>query len=495
MTALYVLIVYWAMLVVLGIVTNRRLSGTSEDFFVASHAVGPIVLVLTIFGTTMTSFAMVGSTAQAYEIGIGVYGLMASWSGLVHPLMFFLIGVPVWKLGKRHGYLTQTQWLRDRFGSDALGWVLFPTLALLVVPYLLVGIQGATATVGALTKGAWTGPDGAPAGLPPWLTGLVCCLVVLFYVFSGGMRAATWANTIQTVIFLAVGLVVVGSIAQSLGGPAAAIAATAAKRPEVLVRGHAIEPLHFASYGFVPLSVGAFPHLYQHWLTARSASSFKLTVALHPVLILAVWLPCVLVGVWAAGQLDVPPAQANKVLGMMVARFSDPVMGGLLAAGILSAILGTLDSQFLTLSTMFVHDVALRLRPGLDDAAQVRLGRVFVVLVVAVAYGLSLFESRSVFDLGVWCFSGFAGLTPIMFAALYWRRATAAGALAGLVVTIGLWSVLYVRDALDGVDGELLVLGVVPAAILTVANAVTLVVVSLVTRPPEPQRLARFFRA
>ena len=76
---------------------------------------------MTIFGTTMTSFALVGSTGQAFKRGIGVYGQMASWSGLIHSACFFLIGTKLWYHGKRFGYSTQIQFFRDRFQSPALG--------------------------------------------------------------------------------------------------------------------------------------------------------------------------------------------------------------------------------------------------------------------------------------------------------------------------------------------------------------------------------------
>ena len=59
----------------------------------------------------------------------------------------------------------------------------------------------------------------------------------------------------------------------------------------------------FVTYLFIPLSVGMFPHLFQHWLTARSAKSFRLTVITHPLCIMVVWVPCVLVGAWASGVL------------------------------------------------------------------------------------------------------------------------------------------------------------------------------------------------
>ena len=61
----------------------------------------------------------------------------------------------------------------------------------------------------------------------------------------------------------------------------------------------------------IPLSVGMFPHLFQHWLTAKSASSFKLPVVAHPIFIMIVWVPCVLIGIWATTGL-VPPTTAAE---------------------------------------------------------------------------------------------------------------------------------------------------------------------------------------
>ena len=63
-----------------------------------------------------------------------------------------------------------------------------------------------------------------------------------------------------------------------------------------------ISQLQFFSYAFIPLSVGMFPHLFQNFLTARSAKTFRLTVIAHPVFIMIVWMPCILIGIWAAGD-------------------------------------------------------------------------------------------------------------------------------------------------------------------------------------------------
>ncbi|MGB6045567.1 MAG: sodium:solute symporter family protein, partial [Pirellulales bacterium] len=223
MTPLIVIICYLAILLALGLFSGLFFRGTSKDYFVASHSIGPFLLLMSVFGTTMTAFALVGSTSKAFERGIGVYGLMASSSGLIHAACFFLIGIRLWVYGKKYGYVTQIQYFRARFESDALGYLLFPVLVGLVIPYLLIGVIGAGKTVQPATVGAF--PRIFPhenallaGGIPPWLTGLVVCGVVLAYVFAGGSRAAAWANTFQTIVFMVMGIVAFVFIANKLGG-------------------------------------------------------------------------------------------------------------------------------------------------------------------------------------------------------------------------------------------------------------------------------------
>ncbi len=199
MTPLVVITCYLALLVALGLASRKFFRGTSRDYFVASHSIGPFLLLMSIFGTTMTGFALVGSTGKAFERGIGVYGLMASSSGLIHAAVFFLIGVKLWKHGKKHGYVTQIQFFRDRFESNAIGYLLFPILVGLVIPYLLIGVLAAGKVVLPVTAGAFPGlfanvatPQWA-GGIPLWLTGLIVSGVVLTYVFSGGSRSTAAA--------------------------------------------------------------------------------------------------------------------------------------------------------------------------------------------------------------------------------------------------------------------------------------------------------------
>ncbi|MCH8828516.1 MAG: sodium:solute symporter family protein, partial [Planctomycetes bacterium] len=420
MTPLIIICVYLLLLLGLGLFSNRRLRGTSKDYMLASHSIGPFLLLMSLFGTTMTAFALVGSTGQSYRMGIGVYGMLASSSGIIHSLCFFLIGVPLWKLGRRHGYVTQIQFFRDRLESDRIGLLLFPILVGLIIPYLLIGVMAGGATIAGVTHG----------DVPAWAGSLAICSVVLVYVFLGGMRGTAWANAFQTTVFMILGVVMFFVISDAIGGKdgffaniQSATQQVADKDPEKLTR-TGLSQWKFFSYMLIPLSAGMFPHLFQHWLTARSAATFKAPVVLHPFFILIVWLPCVLVGVWmTSATIDGKPGgepvvsaediknaegkpDVNRVLAVAVRKLSGDVLSGLLTAGILAAIMSSLDSQFLCVGTMFTEDIVrhYRGRDRYSDKQTVFMARGFIIGVVAVTYLLSLGDPRGVFTLGIWCF-------------------------------------------------------------------------------------------
>ena len=190
MTPLGIIFGYLALLLGVGLFSNRLFRGTSRDYMLASQTIGPFFLLMSLFGTTMTAFALVGSTGKAFQLGVGVYGMLASASGIVHSACFFLVGLKLWGWGKRYGYTTQIQFFRDRLESNSIGLLLFPILVGLVIPYLLVGVISAGGVINKVSAGAfqsWGWFESSGYGMPPWLASLLVCCVVLMYVFFGGM--------------------------------------------------------------------------------------------------------------------------------------------------------------------------------------------------------------------------------------------------------------------------------------------------------------------
>jgi solute:Na+ symporter, SSS family len=554
---------YLASLLFLGIFASRMFRGTSKDYLLASHSIGPFLLLMSLFGTTMTGFALVGSTGEAFAEGVGVYGMLASSSGIIHSLCFFLIGVRVYTWGKKYGYTTQVGFFRERLDSDKIGLVLFPILVGLVVPYLLVGVISAGKAIEGATGGDFgdffgVNEQGRGLGIPPWLTELVICLVVLIYVFFGGMRGTAWANTFQTIVFMVLGIVTFYLIATNLAAsaieegrghrdvdgewvvrtdpptglvdslrivgreipkarrvrekvtPADQIESVEAP-PQFRTR-HRLDPWLFLTYMLIPFSVGMFPHLFQHWLTARSAATFKLAVVCHPIFIMIVWVPCILIGVWATtGLIDLPqpfmnePSKnANAVLGFMVKSLSGDVLGGFLLAGILAAIMSSLDSQFLCLGTMFTKDIVVHYggENRFTDKQVVMISRGFIIAIVAITYSISRtnIDQTRVFQLGIWCFSGFSSLFPLALLACYWRGLTKWGAYAGVLTAAGVWLWGFRQSQWGAIENWSVdctlgdrTIQTMPVASIFLASLAAMVLVSLITPKPSAATLAKFF--
>ena len=102
-----------------------------------------------------------------------------------------------------------------------------------------------------------------------------------------------------------------------------------------------------------------------------------------------------------------------------------------------------------------------------------------------------LAKDANVFDLAIWCFSGFSALFPVIFAALYWKRATESGVIASILAAVVTWLYYFHQS---GYGGEYMIgPGIVPAAICFFAAAITLVVVSLFTKPPSEKTIEKIF--
>ena len=537
MIATAIVLLYLALVVYIGVFAFRRAGSKQEveDYFLASRSLGPFVFLMSLFGTNMTAFAILGSSGHAFHNGIVTYGLMASSSGLVIPLTIFFVGTRVWALGRKHGFITPVQLFRDRWECSHIGTLIFVVQALLLMPYVIIGVMGGGTTLSAVSGGL----------VPFWLGGLIVALVVMSYVFFGGMRGTAFVNTFQTVLFLAFGTIAVLVIGYGMGGFRASAEAILASPASFLMTREKISPYYFFSYTFIPLSAIAFPHITIFCLTARKMAQFKKTVIFYPVCIMAIWLPCVFLGVMANRATDIPQIQekiearkalntqgktmtpearddlrakmdADDVLLLLMQQHAPLWLAGLLGAGIMAAVMAS-DSQILALSTMFTEDVLTHYggKERFGEHAQVQSGRVFVVLLTAVAYGIALRAPESIFSLAIqYAFSGFAALSPLIIAALFWKGSTRWGALASTVWVAGsvtavaifqamvpapapgppvvMWKVAGL-DVLARTAGGTAVLGFMPVVPMVLGSAALMVIVSALTPRPSPATIARYF--
>ncbi|MEY3764884.1 MAG: hypothetical protein RLZ42_1544, partial [Armatimonadota bacterium] len=439
---------YLAVVLYIGIFAFRKGSSASgEDFFVASRKLGPMVFLLSIFGTNMTAVAILGSSGFAYQRGIGVYALMASSSGIVIPLTLWLIGTRLWSLGKKHGHITQVQFLRDRWESSGIGTFIAIVTALMLVPYIIIGVMGGGSTLETISGGQ----------VPYAVGGAIVAITVVAYVFFGGMRGTALVNTFQTVLFLAFGVTAFTLIAKSVGGFPATMQAISEGPQSFLLTRERLPAEEFFSYMFIPLSAVMFPHIAIMCMTAEKVTHFKRTVVLYPICILLIWLPSVYLGVVASKVIPgLSPSEANDVIIRLLSQNTSPILAGVLGAGIMACVMAS-DSQILALSTVFTEDLFAYYggRKKFGPKAEVWAGRTFIVLIGIVSYviALALKEKANIFELAIrFAFSGFAALAPVMLAALFWKRSTKWGALAATIWVVGCifanWHLTNISDAI-----------------------------------------------
>ena len=537
MTPALVVFGYLAVVLGIGLFAGRGRGGDAEDYFLAGRTIGPVVFLLSLFGTNMTAFSILGASGHAFANGIVTYGLMASSSALVIPLGIFLIGTRLWALGKRHGFMTPVQMFRDRWECGHIGTVIFAVQAVLLIPYIVIAVMGGGTTLRAVSGGL----------VPYWLGGAVVSLVVMGYVFFGGMRGTAWVNTFQTVLFLSFGAIAVVVIARGMGGFSNAMESLLASPSTApLLTRERVSPLYFLSYTFIPLSSLAFPHIGIFCLTAKRLSHFRKTVILYPLCMLAIWLPSVFLGLVANKAVDLPAirtkvearatlatpgpslsperraelraaASGDEVILKLVEGYAPLWLASLLGAAVMAAVMAS-DSQILALSTMFTEDVfafyggAARFGP----AVQVQTGRIFVVLLTVVAYAIAMSAPQSIFDIASqYAFAGYAALSPLLIAALFWQKSTKWGALAvtlwtaaavagvailqsavpapgpgASVAVLSLGAVAIVSRVASGTT----VLGLLPVVPMTLMSALLMFVVSSLTPSsrPAPATLIRY---
>jgi SSS family solute:Na+ symporter len=524
---------YLAIVIYIGVFAFRRKVGEhpAEDYFLANRSLGQFVFLLSLFGTNMTAFAILGSSGHAFANGIVTYGLMASSSALVVPLSLFLIGTRVWAMGKRYGFITPVQMFRDRWECGHIGTVIMIVQAALLVPYIIIGVMGGGTALYAISGGR----------IPFWIGGAVVAMVVMIYVFFGGMRGTAWVNTFQTSLFLIFGAIALVVIGVGMGGFDSAVnELLASPSTSSLLTREKISPLFFFSYTFIPLSSINFPHIIIFCLTARRMRHFKKTVILYPICMLAIWLPAVFLGVVANRAVEVPAIQAklearqtlatqgatlspeernqlraksagDDILLRLLEHYAPLWLAGLLGAGIMAAVMAS-DSQILALSTMFSEDIFAFYegKERFGEKAQVVTGRIFVIALTIIAYSIALRFPQPIFDLAVqYAFSGYSAMMPLLIGALFWKRSTKWGALAvtlwtaASVVAIAVfqsvvtdpkvvWSIGGV-EVLARTPAGSTVFGLLPVAPMVIISSLLMVIVSLLTKGPSQEAINRYF--
>jgi len=334
------------------------------------------------------------------------------------------------------------------------------------------------------------------------------------------MRGTVWVNIFQTILFLVFGAVAVAVISHALPGGFGQYIEKIAGNPKThfLLTRERMPERYFWSYTLIPLSSIMFPHMAIMCFAARKVTAFKRTVVLYPIAIMAIWLPCIFLGVLGT-QLEPNLAKPDGILLHLLTDHAPVWLAGILGAGIISAVMGSDTHQVLAISTMFTKDIFGHYggKEKYGERGSVYFARGFILAVTLIAYLIALRTPESIFELAVrFAFSGFAAMAPIMIAALFWKRSTKYGALAS-TLWVAAWLVLtwYLQSISDptapkpGQPPVLLFPGLghlferstanvtvycfLPVVPMVFGSAILMVLFSLITTPPSVATIARYF--
>lgn len=415
--------------VVFGILGHQHSKTNPDDYFLAGRNVGAVVLFFTLIATNFSAFFFLGFAGAAYRIGYSYYGIMAFGTALV-AVAFYFLGYKAWQLGRSFGYITPPEMIGDLLKSRPLKLLYAAVMVVFTVPYLALQPIGAGYLLANLT-----------GEIIPYFGGAVfLTIIIVLYVFVGGMRSVAWTDVFQGCLMFLATLLAVLLIAGEFGGLAQANRELYELDPALFSRqgsGAFFTPRLWFSYMLLwVLCVPMFPQMFMRFFIAKSSRPLQISAVAFPLVTAILFIGPVIIGV--LGRLAFPGLEGNasdNILPMMLAEYAPGWLATLIMVGALAAFMSTMDSQLLAMSSILTRDVYLVLFPQRgDETQQFILGRVLVVALAITGLLLAYKPPATIFDIARETFTGLAVLFPTSIAALYWRRTSAASCFASILI-------------------------------------------------------------
>jgi len=288
-------------------------------------------------------------------------------------------------------------------------------------------------------------------GLPYHSSLIIGVVVIISYTALGGFMAVSWTDFFQGIImFFAIITVPMLGI-HAAGGFTESANAWRNVSPgflDIFTNG-AGDPLTItAIISLMAWGIGYFgqPHILTRFMAVRSPDQLKPARRIAMTWVLVSLTCAVLVGL--IGRIILPEmlsdADSEKVFMILVDQLTHPLIGGILLAAVLAAIMSTADSQLLVTSSALTEDLyRVIIRPQASNKELVWISRGTVIGVAVLACAIALKPNSSVLGLVSYAWAGFgATFGPLVLMSLYWKRMTRNGAIAGIIgggITVLVW--------------------------------------------------------
>ncbi len=473
------IVAYLGLTLWVGLRAGRGTSSTVDGFVAGDRNFGFLVMYFVIGATAFSAFAFLGGPGWAYSRGAAAFYILCyATLGMVP---WYIIGPKVARIGRQLGQVTQAQFLTGRFRSRGLSLVIALVSIAALIPYITLQMRGAGIVIEAVTDGR----------VPLWLGAAVAYGIVLIYVLVSGVSAVGWTNMLQGVFMIVIAWSLGIYLPYALyGGVGPMFEAILSERPELLeLPGLAADGNSWTWAGYsssILISVVGltmWPHLFMKAFTARDERTLRRSVVWFPTFQLFL-VPVFLIGFAGVLFVDSLP-QPDFILPYLILNVELPVIVvGLFCAGALSASMSTGDALMHATASVAVED-GVRPFADLDEARQRLLIRILVVVAGLAAYFFAVSENVSLVVLLLTSYGLIAQLAPPVVVALFWRRATTPGVIAGMLAG-GLTTLLFFfSPALKPIDLHEGLFGLA-------VHVPILILVSLMTPAQDPARVEAY---
>ena len=507
---LIIIIIYFVAVLAVGFYLKSR-AETGEDFFLAGREMSAWIAGLSFLSANLGSLELMGWAAAAYE-----YGILAAhwyWIGAIPAMLFLaIVMMPFYYISKTHSV---PGYLKLRFGepSRALSAITFAFMTV-----LMSGINMYSMALVMKVVLGWN------IHFSIW----VSSITVAIYVALGGLRSAIFNEVLQffliwlgALLIPILGLIEAGGwtnlkaeIARNVGPSYTHLWSTLGSFSDnpmgihwtgiVLGLGWVFSFGYWTTDFLVVQRVLAAKDLRAAKMAPIIGAGFKMLVpfiVILPGLLALAVLPMKLTG--EAAAVASGGHSYNEVLPLMLARYCGPGLLGLGITALIAGFMSGMAGNVTAFSTVWTYDIYRALiRKNASDEHYLSMGRWCTVVGILVSIGTAylVMQFLSIMDYVQALFSFFiAPLFGTVLLGMLWKRCTGAGGfwglLAGTVSSISLW--LWVR--LDPSALSIIALSshaqdmaenMYRALWSWIVCVVVTVVVSLMTKAPEPLQLA-----
>ena len=474
-----VLVLYLGIMAFIGWYAGRKTNNIG-DFVVWSGKAGVVVSGIAYFSTQFSMGTFLGTPGTIY--GVGYAGMAISVPGAVFCMILpaLLIGRKLITLGHKYGFLTMADYLTDRYHSKNMSGVLGVMMLFFLVPMMGAQIIGAGVIVHVFT------------GLPEWVGVVGMGIIVILYCMTGGMKGAMMTDVIQGSLMIATA-VVTFIVSIVMGGGFSNINHTLQSMNEAYLTFPGANGYMPWTYYISNIVLWSFftmgqPHLFTKFFAMKDHKTMFKAILLGTA---GMFFSATLIE-WAGvnGIASIQNIEkADQIIPMILQRGMNPFLASIFIAGIVAAGMSTIDGILVTTTGAVTRDIYQKIiNKNATDEAVMSLSKVVTVIIGIVVICFGVFQPGSIFEINLFAFSGMAiFVVPILFG-IYWKKATAKGAIASVIVGIISLLLFTLNPSVKA-----LAMGFHALFPTTIIASIVMIVVSKFTETPPQETIDRHF--